>query len=59
VPDTCRPSFSSAGPPRNQLEAETVVDHGEAAGRQRDSLSIGARNVFAVGGGMVRQAGLG
>ena len=47
------------GSPWHQLEAETIVDHGEPAGRQRDPLPIGAGNVFAVGGGMVRKAGLG
>ena len=35
------------GPPGHELEAQTVVDHGKAAGSQRDSLSVGAGDMFA------------
>jgi hypothetical protein len=37
-----------SGPPRRQLESQTIIDHGEAARRrQRDALPIGAGDVFA------------
>ena len=34
--------------PRHELEAKAVVDHGEAAGGERDALAIGAGDIFAV-----------
>src|SRR3546814_11178629 len=45
--------------PRHELEAETVVDHGEAARREREALAIGARHILARSGLRELPAGLG
>jgi CheB methylesterase len=45
-------------PPRNELEAQAIIDHGEATGSERDSLPIAAGDVLALGRGPVHQAGL-
>ena len=47
------------GPPRHQLKSETIVDHREAARRERDALAIGAGDMFALGGRAMREPGLG
>ena len=47
------------GAPRHQLEAETIVDHGELAGGQRDPLPIGLRDVLAFRGWVMREPRLG
>src|SRR3546814_20745890 len=44
--------------PRHELEAETVVDHGEAARRERAALAIGARHILARSGLRELPAGL-
>ena len=41
------------------MKPETIINHGETAGCQRDLLPIGADNVSAVSGGMVCKAGFG
>src|SRR5580692_561724 len=46
-------------PPRHQLEAESVVDHGEAARRKRHALAIDAGDMLTVGGGAMREPGVG
>ena len=38
--------------PRHELEAEAVVDHGEAAGSEREALTVGAGDILA-GRGMI------
>jgi hypothetical protein len=35
------------GRPGHELEAEAVIDHGEAAGGEREALAIGAGDIFA------------
>src|SRR3546814_10516361 len=45
--------------PRHELEAETVVDRGEAARREREALAIGARHILARYGLRELPAGLG
>ena len=35
-------------PPGHELEPHAIVDHGEAAGRKRDSLAIDARDLLAL-----------
>src|SRR3546814_14923874 len=45
--------------PRHELEAETVVDHGEAARREREALAIGARHKLARSGLRELPVGLG
>src|SRR5713226_5365240 len=47
------------GPPWHQLEAETIIDHGEPARRQRDTLAIGSGDVVAFARRAVREPGLG
>ena len=58
---SCRPHADQAvlerGSPWHQLEAQTIVNNREPARCQRNPLSVGAGEVFAVGGGMVREAG--
>ena len=44
--------------PRHELEAETVIDHGEPARRERDALAIDAGDVLAFGGRAMREARL-
>jgi hypothetical protein len=44
--------------PWHELERQTVVDHGEASGRQRDTPPIDAGDVFAFGGWLMHQARL-
>jgi hypothetical protein len=34
--------------PGDELEAQSVVDHGEAAGGEREPLPVGAGDVFAL-----------
>src|SRR5690606_9103127 len=46
------------GRPGHELEAKAVVDHGEAAGGERESLAIGTGNILAAGGVLERHAGL-
>src|SRR5882757_5848848 len=46
------------GAPRHQLEAETIVDHGESAGGQGDPLPIGPGDLLAFGGRMMRESSL-
>jgi hypothetical protein len=46
-------------PPRHELEAEPVVDHREAPGREGDALAADAGDVPALGRGPMRQPGLG
>src|SRR6266702_3300314 len=45
--------------PGHELEAEAVVDHGEAAGGERQALTIGAAHMLAGRGLHVRQSRLG
>ena len=45
--------------PRYELETETVVDHREAAGGERQALTISARDMFAAGRALERLPGLG
>src|SRR3546814_17332881 len=45
--------------PRHELEAETVVDHGEAARREREALAKGSRHLPARSGLRELPAGLG
>src|SRR5690606_621175 len=49
--------FEGAGP-RDEAEAEPVVDHGEAAGREREALAHDARDLFARRGGAIGKPGL-
>ena len=58
TPETCWPSCFRARAPGHELEAEPVIDHGEAAGGERQALAIGAGDILAVGG-RLRAAGLG
>jgi hypothetical protein len=46
------------GPPRHQLEPESVVDHGKSARCERHPLTKIPGDVFALAGGPVREAGL-
>ena len=45
--------------PRDELEAQAVVDHGEPAGGERQAPTIGSGNLLARGGLEIWQAGLG
>jgi hypothetical protein len=45
--------------PGHELEAEPIVNHGEAAGGEREALSISPGDTFAGGGSIERPAGLG
>jgi hypothetical protein len=45
-------------PPRNKLEAETIIDHGEPPRRERDAVAIDAGDVLAFGGRAMREASL-
>ena len=46
-------------PPRHELEAETIIDHGEPTRGERDALAIDAGDVLAFGGRAMREASLG
>ena len=60
APPTCLPEMPlQRRPPWHELKAKTIVDHGEAAGGQRDTLPIDAGDVLAVGGWPMNQARLG
>ena len=51
MPETCFPnSRSSDGDQGTELEAEAVVDHGEAAGREVEPLAIDAGDELAFAG---------
>ena len=45
--------------PRDEGEAQAVVDHGEPAGGQREALAIGAGDHLAAGGRRVGKSVLG
>jgi hypothetical protein len=45
-------------PPGHELEAETIIDHGEPPRRERDALAIDAGDVLAFGGRAMREASL-
>jgi hypothetical protein len=44
--------------PRHELEPDRVIDHGEAAGRERDPLAVDARDMLALGGRAISEPGL-
>ena len=46
-------------PPGHELEAQPIVDHGEAAGGQRHALAIDAGDMLALGGRAMSEPGLG
>src|SRR6516165_9046036 len=46
------------GRPGHELEAQAVVDHGEAAGGEREALAVGASDIFARCGLIERLPGL-
>jgi hypothetical protein len=48
-----------SGSPGYQLEAETIVNHGESSRREGDALTIDAGDVFAVGQWAVHEARFG
>src|SRR5690606_9885345 len=45
------------GRPGDELKAESVIDHGEAARRERETLAVGAGDIVAPGGAVERKAG--
>ena len=45
--------------PGHELESEAVIDHGEAARREREALPVGARHILARCGLRELSAGLG
>jgi len=47
------------GRPGNELETEAVVDHGEAAGGEREALAVGTSDVFAAPRALEELAGFG
>jgi len=47
------------GRPGHELEAEAVVDHGEAAGGERETLPVGPGDILARRSAVERLAGLG
>ena len=60
TPETWRPSLLfERGRPGHELEAEAVVDHGEAAGGEREALAVGTGDIFAAAGAVEGLAGLG
>src|SRR5690606_29174941 len=45
------------GRPGDELKAESVIDHGEAARRERETLAVGAGDIVALGGAIEGKAG--
>jgi hypothetical protein len=58
TPETCRPRCCSSAAPRDELEAEPVIDHREPTGGKRNALAIDPGDVLALERRLTRQSGL-